>query len=116
MNIEELFQHVTELVNSDPDLASDFADRLYLGVADSFPAITIDGIVCINDKLGQYTFNINLVTKAVTRSFDESATYFAQVAKLKAAIEASEAIAGGDWMDRPETGYNRAFFPCQTWQ
>lgn len=119
MNIIELATHIVEVVANSPSLSAAFpvgqeGKWLCLGVADTFPAITIDGIVDPSNKQGVYSFNLNLILRTTTGSFDESAQFYALVAELQERMEQSHMLIGGDWRDRPETGFNRALFPCRT--
>lgn len=72
MDLLVLTQHIEELVASTDTLKDQFGDEwLFVGVAGSFPAITIDGISCVDDKQGKYLFNLNLILRSADDTTDD---------------------------------------------
>lgn len=116
IDLNALQTDIETILSTQPELEAALGNEyLYVGVAETFPSITLDGFYCVDDKQDQYTFNLNLIFKKVDSSFSESAAFYAFADQMKEALHSSNMIVGGDWLDRPEAGFNRALFTCQVW-
>lgn len=116
MDLLVLTQHIEELVASTDTLKDQFGDEwLFVGVAGSFPAITIDGISCVDDKQGKYLFNLNLILRSADDSFSDQEAFYQFADELKEALHTSNMVAGGSWVPRHEPGNLRALYACQVW-
>ncbi|OJY60929.1 MAG: hypothetical protein BGP16_00890 [Sphingobium sp. 66-54] len=118
MNLLDLTNHITQLVNSDAGLRDGLhAKWLYVGIPETYPCITISEISFADDKEeGEYSFNLSLWYQNTTGAAGEL-KFYELAGKLKALVSNSNLIAGGSWVSRnqPDGKTKRALFACSTY-
>ncbi|MEV4934143.1 hypothetical protein [Sphingobium sp. LSP13-1-1.1] len=115
MNLIDLSDRVKAAVDSDPVLAEAIEARIVFGIPKQHPAVYVDGLYDLDDSKGAslVRFTINLTHEK--NGIAEAATFFDLAGRLKAALNGSQSIIGGSWLDRSEETIHRAMFDCQTW-
>jgi hypothetical protein len=117
MDLNQLLTHINSLVGADATLSSFLGGGyLFVGLADKFPAITLTGVVCVDDKQGKYTAALSFFIEKKGDTIAEAATFFEMSDRIKTALEPSNMIAGGAWYDKSSTTHYHALIPVSFWQ
>jgi len=66
MTIEDVIIYITDQVKSTPDLNA-LGMKFVLGTPVAFPSLTLDGIVCLDDKQGTWTANLHIWLKGIPK-------------------------------------------------
>ena len=108
MSALALVEHIRSLVVADTTLAGLNLGLVNYGIPTKLPAIYIDAITDLDDKLGRQTFNLCYVTTDLSiEQLDVART-------VKAAIQKSHCIQAQQLLPRPEPDNkrNRWIIPC----
>lgn len=109
MSTATLIQHIRSLIVADPSLASLNLGLVNYGIPSKLPAVYLDAIVDVDDKLNCQTFNLCFVTN------DLSIEQFDVAQRIKLAIQQSHCIQAQGLLPRPEpeNKRNRWIIPCR---
>ncbi|WP_449471652.1 hypothetical protein [Sphingobium chungangianum] len=115
MTLEELIDTITDAIGGDTLLRSlDMPIHLGIPPADQagnalVPCVTLDGLVCVDDKIGTWTANINLWADDLTLSFIMLSQHFLSV------LDATGVVQTSGFLNRPEpeNAINRSLYPVR---
>ncbi|GFE72374.1 hypothetical protein [Novosphingobium sp. TCA1] len=108
MSIKALITHIQELVSAQSGLAGLNLGLVNYGVPTKLPAIYIDGLTFLDDKLNSHTFNLCYVTT------DLSIEQLDYAKLILAALQGSPCVQAQQLLPRPEpeNKRNRWIIPC----
>lgn len=106
----DLTNHIQALIVADANLVGKLNKNwFYYGVPKNLPAVYIDGLYLVDDKIDTWRFNISFVTNDMSLAGLEVAQ------QVQAALQRSNVIAAQSIAVRPEPDDNRTRYliPCQ---
>ena len=108
MSIKALVTHIQELVSAQSGLADLKLGLIKYGIPDKLPAIYLDGMTFLDDKLESHTFNVCYVTT------DLSIEQLDYARLILTALQSSRCIQAQQLLSRPEpeNKRNRWVIPC----
>ena len=102
MTLDEFTTAIADAIKADPELRS-LKMPFHLGIppADDAgkpmaPCVTLDGIVCIDDKLGAWTANVNLWGDDMSLSFLQLSQRFLRI------LDGTGVVQTSGFLSRPE--------------
>ena len=108
----DLTNHIQTLIKADTSLIGKLDKSwFYVGVPKTTPAIYIDGLYLVDDKIDTWRFNISFVTNDMTLAGLEVAQ------QVKAALQQSHVIAAQSIAVRtePDNKRTRYLIPCSAY-
>jgi|3_EtaG_2_1085321.scaffolds.fasta_scaffold07898_4 hypothetical protein len=115
MTIDEFITTITDTILADPEVKAVGAS-FHLGIPpvdDSgkplLPCITLDGVYCLDDKIGSWRANINLWSDDLSFEFIKLSKRFLAILDSTLIIETNGFIH----RPSPERGNNRSIYPIR---
>lgn len=115
MTFDEFVTILADAIKADPELRS-LNMPFHLGIppADEtgkplVPCVTLDGLVCIDDKLGAWTANVNLWGDDMSLSFILLSQHFLRI------LDGTGIVQTNGFLSRPEpeNAINRCLYPVR---
>jgi hypothetical protein len=115
MNLTDLIDTIADAIGNDTELKS-LNMPFHLGIppADQngnalVPCVTLDGLVCLDDKIGTWTANIHLWSDDLTLSFTLLSQHFLSV------LDRTGVVQTNGFLNRPEpdNAINSSLYPVR---
>lgn len=108
MSIKGLVDHIQSLIQANPSLTAVNLGLVNYGIPKALPAVYIDALTCVDDKLDRHTFNLCYVTT------DMSIEQIDIARAILGALQESHCVQAQQLLPRPEpeNKRNRWIIPC----
>lgn len=115
MTLDDFTTTIADAIKADPELRS-LKMPFHLGIppADDtgkpmVPCVTLDGLVCIDDKLGAWTANLNLWGDDMSLSFLQLSQRFLRIIDRTCIVQTSGFLSRPE----PDNAINRSLYPVR---
>ncbi|OHD03965.1 MAG: hypothetical protein A3H25_14050 [Sphingomonadales bacterium RIFCSPLOWO2_12_FULL_63_15] len=115
MTLDDFTTTIADAIKSDPEFRSmDMPFHLGIPPADQagkpmVPCVTLDGLLCIDDKIGTWTGNLNLWGDDMSLSFIQLSQRFLRILDGTSIVQTSGFLSRPE----PENAINRSLYPVR---